>query len=93
VRFSIIIILILFLYFDTFNLVTMELPHPKVLFLVTRLSNVHSFVKRLHRDLCSNFDVRAALSFNIQRAFVKLHGIGGRTVDKLTKFVHFGLSL
>jgi hypothetical protein len=39
-----------------------------------------------HRDLRSNFDVRAALSFNIQRASVKLHGIGGRTVDKLIAF-------
>jgi hypothetical protein len=80
VRFSIIIIIILFLYFDTFNLGTMELPHPKVLVFG------HSFVKRLHRDLRSNFDVRAALSFNIQRASVQLHGIGGRTVDKLIAF-------
>ena len=58
----------------------MELPHPKVLVFG------HSFVKRLHRDLRSNFDVRAALSFNIQRASVQLHGIGGRTVDKLIAF-------
>jgi hypothetical protein len=43
----------------------------KFLFLDTSLSNV------------SNFDVRAALSFNIERAIIKLHGIGGRTVDKL----------
>jgi hypothetical protein len=80
VRFSIIIILILFLYFDTFNLGIMELSRPKVLVFG------HSFVKRLHRDLRSNFDVRAAISFNIQRASVKLHGIGGRTVDKLIAF-------
>jgi hypothetical protein len=79
-RFSIIIILILFLYFDTFNLGIMELPRPKVLVFG------HSFVKRLHRDLRSNFDVRAALSFNIQRASVKLYGIGGRTVNKLIAF-------
>jgi hypothetical protein len=57
-----------------------ELSRPKVLVFG------HSFVKRLHRDLRSNFDVRAALSFNIQRASVKLHGIGGRTVDKLIAF-------
>ena len=58
----------------------MELSRPKVLVFG------HSFVKRLHRDLRSNFDVRAAISFNIQRASVKLHGIGGRTVDKLIAF-------
>ena len=59
----------------------MELPRPKVLVFG------HSFVKRLHRDLRSNLDVRAALSFNVQRASVKLHGIGGHTVDKLIAFV------
>jgi hypothetical protein len=80
VRLSIILILILFLYFHTFNLGIMELSRPKVLVFG------HSFVKRLHRDLHSNFDIRAALSFNIQRASVKLHGIGGRTVDKLIAF-------
>ena len=79
-RFSIIIILILFLYFDTFNLGIMELSRPKVIVFG------HLFVKHLHRDLRSNFDVRAALSFNIQRASIKLHGIGGRTVDKLIAF-------
>jgi hypothetical protein len=68
----------------------MELSRPKVF--------GHSFVKRLHRDLRSNFDIRAALSFNIQRASVKLHGIGGRTVDKLIAFDldkvrYFGLPL
>ena len=46
----------------------------------------HSFVKRLHRDLHSKFDVRAALNFNIQGASIKLHGIGGHTVDKLIAF-------
>ena len=58
----------------------MELSRPKVIVFG------HSFVKRLHRNLRSNFDVRGALSFNIQRASVKLHGIGGRTVDKLIAF-------
>jgi hypothetical protein len=58
----------------------MELPRPNVLVFG------HSFVKRLHRDLRSNFDVRAALSFIIQRASVKLYGIGERTVDKLIAF-------
>jgi hypothetical protein len=77
VRFSIIIIILLF---DIFNLDIMELPRPKVLVFG------HSFVKCLHRDLHSNFDVRVALSFKIQRASVKLHGIGGRTVDKLIVF-------
>jgi lysophospholipase L1-like esterase len=66
VRFLIIIILILFLYFDNFNLGIMELPRPKVIVFG------HSFVKRLY--------------LNIQRASVKLHGIGGRTVDKLIAF-------
>ena len=58
----------------------MELPRPKVIVFG------HLFVKRLHRDLCSNFDIGAALSFKIQRASVKLHGIEGRTVDKLIAF-------
>jgi hypothetical protein len=80
VRFSIIIILILFLYFDTFNLGIMELSRPKVIVFG------HSFVKRLHRDLRSNFDVRAALSFNIQRASVKFPwnwGTHSRQVDRV----------
>jgi hypothetical protein len=58
----------------------MELPRPKVIVFG------HLFVKRLHRDLRSNFDICAALSLKIQRASVKLHGIGGRTVDKLIAF-------
>jgi hypothetical protein len=58
----------------------MEFTRPKVLVFG------HSFVKRLHRDLHSNFDICAAFSFKIQRASVKLHGIGGRTVDKLIAF-------
>ena len=58
----------------------MALSRPKVLVFG------HSFVKRLHRDFRSNFDVRASLNFNIQGASIKLHGIGGRTVDKLIAF-------
>jgi hypothetical protein len=58
----------------------MELPRPKIIVFG------HSFVKRLHRDLRSNFDVHVGLSFKIQKASVKLHGIGGRTVDKLIVF-------
>ena len=47
----------------------------------------HSFVKRLHRDLQSNFDSRADKFFNLRgTASVLLHGIGGRTVAKLRSF-------
>ena len=51
----------------------------------------HSFVKRLHRDLLNSFDLRASLSFDLEKdAVVQLHGVGGRTVNKL---VHFDLSV
>ena len=44
----------------------------------------HSFVKRLKRDLHSQFDPRAVRSFNLTgTATVHLHGVGGRTVAKL----------
>ena len=47
----------------------------------------HSFVKRLHRDLQSNFDSRADESFNLRGTVsVFFHGIGGRTVAKLRSF-------
>ena len=47
----------------------------------------HSFVKRLHRDLQSNFDSRANESFNLRgTASVFFHGIGGCTVAKLRSF-------
>ena len=57
----------------------MALSNPKVLVFG------HSFVKRMHRDLRSKFDVRAALNFNMHNVAIKLHGVGGRTVDKLVK--------
>ena len=41
----------------------------------------HSFVKRLERDLRSNFDNRADINFNLYgTASVFLHSVGGRTV-------------
>ena len=47
----------------------------------------HSFVKRLQRDMLSNFDARVDANFKLQgSALVHLHGIGGRTVAKLRSF-------
>ena len=47
----------------------------------------HSFVKRLNRDLRTGFDIRAALDFKLRgTASVRLHGVGGRTVDELKAF-------
>ena len=80
VRFLIIIILILFLYFYIFNVGIMELPRPKVLVFG------HSFVKRLHRDLRSNFDVRAALLVLIYKGVRKIAwnwGTHSRQVDRV----------
>ena len=52
---------------------------PKVLILG------HSFVRRLKNDLHNKFDPRATTSFGlVGTAEVHLHGIGGRTVQKLT---------
>ena len=54
---------------------------PKVLILG------HSFVKRLRRDLRAGFDSRVDGEFKLQgTALVNLHGIGGRTVAKLSSF-------
>ena len=55
----------------------MALSRPKVLVFG------HSFVRRLHRDLTTQFGV---LNFNLPDVSIKLHGIGGRTVDKLVKY-------
>ena len=50
----------------------------------------HSSVKRLQRDMLSNFDARLDANFKLQgSAFVHLHGIGGRTVAKLRSFFYF----
>ena len=47
----------------------------------------HSFVKRLQRDLSSNFDSRVDSNFKLQgTASVFLHGVGGCTVAKLRSF-------
>ena len=47
----------------------------------------HSFVKRLQRDMLSNFDARLDANFKLQgSALVHLHGIGGRRVAKLRSF-------
>jgi hypothetical protein len=53
----------------------MALSNPKVLVFS------HSFAKGMHRDLRSNFDVRAALNFNMHNVATKLHGVA-----KLIKF-------
>ena len=45
----------------------------------------HSFVRRLHRDLRAQFDIRAAFNFNLHHVSTTLHGVGGRTVEKLIK--------
>jgi hypothetical protein len=58
----------------------MALSFPKVLVFA------HSFVRRLHRDLMTQFDMRPALNFNLADVSIKLHGIGGQTVDKLLKY-------
>ena len=50
----------------------------------TALIQGHSFVKRLQRDLHRGFDSRASCDFNLSgTASVRLHGIGGRTVQTL----------
>ena len=47
----------------------------------------HSFVRRFKRDLNHCFDPRARRDFNLTgTASVCLHGVGGRTVDKLQRF-------
>ena len=44
----------------------------------------HSFVRRLSSDLSSNFDARASEHFDlVGDAVIHLHGVGGRTVEKL----------
>ena len=44
----------------------------------------HSFVRRLKEDLQAHFDVRADETFGLAGdAIVHLHGVGGRTVQKL----------
>ena len=47
----------------------------------------HSFVRRLRDDLVSHFDSRAKQNFNLaSSAGVYLHGVGGRTVDKVFQY-------
>lgn len=47
----------------------------------------HSFVRRLRDDLFYKFDSRASLDFGLRGiATVHFHGVGGRTVSKLTTF-------
>ena len=47
----------------------------------------HSFVRRLKDDLNAAFDSRANTNFELsQSASIHLHGVGGRTVEKLKKF-------
>ena len=48
----------------------------------------HSFVRRLRDDLVSHFDSRGIKqNFNLaSSAGVYLHGIGGRTVDKVFQY-------
>ena len=58
----------------------MALLHPKVLVFG------HSFVRRLHRDLTTHFDMQAAQNFNLPDVSIKLHGIGGWMVDKLIQY-------
>ena len=44
----------------------------------------HSFVRRLSSDLSSNFDARASEHFDlVGDPVIHLHGVGGRTVEKL----------
>ena len=46
----------------------------------------HSFVKRLHSDLQWQFDLLAALDFNLtSTATVSFHGVGGLTVPRLAR--------
>ena len=54
---------------------------PKVLILG------HSFVRRLQSDLRAQFDERADVTFGlVGTAEICMHGVGGRTVQKLTKY-------
>ena len=46
----------------------------------------HSFVRRLHKDLHDNFEDRAKRVFDLQEAYVRLFGVGGRTVPKLLQY-------
>ena len=47
----------------------------------------HSFVRRLRDDLVSHFDSRAKQHLNLDSsAGVYLHGIGGRTIDKVFQY-------
>jgi lysophospholipase L1-like esterase len=47
----------------------------------------HSFVRRLRDDLVSHFDSRVKHNFNLASSEgVYLHGIGGRTVDKVFQY-------
>ena len=44
----------------------------------------HSFVKGLNNNLRTDFDSRASLDFKLRgTASVRLHGVGGRTVERL----------
>ena len=45
----------------------------------------HSFVRHLHRDLRVQFGIWAALNFNLHHVSTTLHGVKGRTVEKLIK--------
>ena len=56
-------------------------PTPQVLIMG------HSFVHRFHKFLAQGSDRRVRLDLNLSRsAHIKFYGVGGRTVDKLSKF-------
>lgn len=46
----------------------------------------HSFVRRLHKDLEDKFDDRAKRDFDLQDAYIRLFGSGGRTVTKVLQY-------
>ena len=76
---------------DSIVLLFLEAVHPYCSFMSSEVLTVlifsHSFIKRLQRDLQSNFDSLADESFNLHgTASAFLRGIGGHTVAKIRSF-------
>ena len=46
----------------------------------------HSFVRRLHKDLEDKFDDHVKRDFDLQDAYIRPFGSGGRTVSKVLQY-------
>lgn len=46
----------------------------------------HSFVRRLASDLDRGFDERTTKDFGLNQCYIRMFGVGGRTVEKLRKY-------